>query len=163
MTRLKRQRLALLAGIAILLSSAVALALVALRDNVVFFMSPSEIADGALEPGQRVRVGGLVASGSVVREAKSTTVHFELTDGPGHVSVVYAGILPDLFREGQGIVANGAIDAAGVFRADEVLAKHDESYMPPEVAEALKQSGHWEGEGPIAPVQASGAGQGAVR
>jgi cytochrome c-type biogenesis protein CcmE len=97
-----------------------------------------------------VRIGGLVEAGSVVREANGRTVDFRVTDGSNAVPVTYTGLLPDLFREGQGVVAEGALAKDGVFRADSVLAKHDEKYMPPEVAEALKRSGHWQGEHPAA-------------
>ena len=145
MLRRKQQRIVLLAMLMVLLGGATALVLAALRDNVVFFVAPSDVAAGAFEPGQRVRLGGLVKQGSVRREGD--TVRFEVTDGPAAVPVVYGGILPDLFREGQGLVAQGALDGAGVFRADEVLAKHDEQYMPREVAEALKKSGHWQPDG----------------
>lgn len=145
MLRRKQQRIALLATLLVLLGGATALVLAALRDNVVFFVAPSDVAAGTFAPGQRVRLGGLVTEGSVQRDGD--TIHFSVTDGPAAVPVVYRGILPDLFREGQGLVANGALDAEGVFHADEVLAKHDEAYMPREVAEALKKTGHWQPEG----------------
>lgn len=125
------------------------MALTALRENVVFFISPSEIDAGQFEPGQRFRLGGLVASGSVER-GDDAQVRFTVTDRVNSVPVVYVGLLPDLFREGQGIVAHGTVDTGGVFVADEVLAKHDEEYMPPEVAESLKKAGQWQPEDGLA-------------
>jgi cytochrome c-type biogenesis protein CcmE len=123
-----------LTGIAV----ATALALTAIGENMLYFYSPSQIAAGEAPRDHDVRVGGLVVDGSVARQANGLDVRFELTDTSAVVPVIYTGILPDLFREGQGIVALGKIDANGVFQAREVLAKHDENYMPPEVAEALK-------------------------
>ena len=117
---------------------ATALALTALGENMLYFYSPSQIAAGEAPRGHDMRVGGLVVDGSVARQANGIDVHFELTDTSAVVPVAYTGILPDLFREGQGIVALGKIGENGVFQAREVLAKHDENYMPPEVAEALK-------------------------
>jgi cytochrome c-type biogenesis protein CcmE len=108
----------------------------------VFFNSPSDLAEKQIKPGTRVRIGGLVKEGSVQRGDK-LAVRFEVTDGKSTVPVAYQGLLPDLFRDGQGVVAEGTLDPAGTFRADSVLAKHDESYMPKEVAEALKKQGHW--------------------
>lgn len=143
MTR-KRQRLALLAAGLAAFALATALVLAALEEKVAFFYAPSELAAGKA-PDARIRVGGLVVEGSVVRQG--TNVGFALGDGAATVTVAYAGVLPDLFREGQGIVAAGRwLAGKGVFAADEVLAKHDENYMPPEVARALKQAGHWQGE-----------------
>jgi cytochrome c-type biogenesis protein CcmE len=121
---------------------AVALVLGALKDSIVFFNSPSDLAEKQIKPGTRVRIGGLVKEGSVQRGDK-LAVRFEVTDGKSTVPVAYQGLLPDLFRDGQGVVAEGTLDPAGTFRADSVLAKHDESYMPKEVAEALKKQGHW--------------------
>ena len=123
-----------------------ALVLVALEDSIVFFYGPSEIVLKAPPAGQRLRIGGLVAEGSVKRAADGS-VSFEVTDLAHTVPVVYRGLLPDLFREGQGVVAEGALDGKGIFTAATVLAKHDEKYMPPEVAEALKASGNWKGGG----------------
>ncbi len=123
-----------LAGVAV----ATALALTAIGENMLYFYSPSQIAAGEAPRSLDVRVGGLVVEGSVARQANGLDVHFDLTDTSASVQVTYTGILPDLFREGQGIVALGKIGNDGVFRAREVLAKHDENYMPPEVAEALK-------------------------
>ncbi len=134
----RRQRLiflgVMLAGVAI----ATALVLTAIGENMLYFYSPSQIAAGEAPRSQEVRVGGLVVAGSVERDSGSLDVRFDLTDTSAIVRVAYSGILPDLFREGQGIVALGRIDSEGVFRAREVLAKHDENYMPPEVAEALE-------------------------
>jgi len=141
MTR-KQRRLALLgAGVGVL-GLAVALVLTALKDSIVFFNSPSDIAQKHVAPGTRIRLGGLVAPGSVERGA-DLAIRFQVTDGNQAVPVAYQGILPDLFREGQGVVAEGALDPHGVFKADTVLAKHDETYMPKEVADALKKQGHW--------------------
>jgi cytochrome c-type biogenesis protein CcmE len=125
-----------------LLAAAAALVLSASRDAIVFFKSPTEIATQPVAPGRRIRVGGLVEPGSV-EAGKGKTVSFRITDVENTVPVVYTGILPDLFREGQGVVAEGVLDQ-GVFVADQVLAKHDETYMPPEVADALKKSGQWQ-------------------
>ena len=123
------------------LAVAAVLVLRALNENLVFFFSPTMVAEKQPAPEQRFRVGGLVEAGSVQRQ--DGQARFVLTDGAHTVNVVFGGALPDLFREGQGVVADGALDAQGVFVAREVLAKHDENYMPPEVAEALKKSGHW--------------------
>lgn len=149
MTRQQR-RLSFLAGGLLLLGVAAAVVLTALSDGIVFFYGPKEaqerLANGSLKPGQRVRVGGLVEPGSVERGA-GETVRFTVSDGVAAIRISYTGILPDLFREGQGIVAQGRFEAGGDFAALDVLAKHDETYMPPEVAEALKKSGRWkEGE-----------------
>jgi cytochrome c-type biogenesis protein CcmE len=141
MTR-KQKRLALIGSALATLGLAVGLVLFALRDNVVFFYGPSEVAEKHVEPGLRLRIGGLVKAGTLVHlEGKSVT--FDVTDGNHDVPVAYAGLLPDLFKEGQGVVAEGALDKAGVFRADNILAKHDERYMPREVADALKKQGTW--------------------
>jgi len=125
----------------LLLGSAAALILTAFEDNIVFFYSPTELADKKPDPAQRLRIGGLVMAGSV-EKLEGAVVAFAITDTAKSVTVQYKGILPDLFREGQGVVAEGHLKG-GVFQADEVLAKHDENYMPPEVAEALKKSGQW--------------------
>jgi cytochrome c-type biogenesis protein CcmE len=113
-----------------------------LKDSIVFFNSPTDVAEKQIKPGMRIRIGGLVKEGSVTR-GDSLAIRFEVTDGKSTVPVAYQGLLPDLFREGQGIVAEGALDPTGTFRADSVLAKHDETYMPKEVADALKKQGHW--------------------
>ena len=144
----KRRRFVLLLAALGILSLAAVLALTALRDNVVFFYSPTEIQAKAIKPGQRIRIGGLVEEGSVVRASGNATLSFRITDLTKTVAVVYEGLLPDLFREGQGVVAEGTLQADGVFRAMRVLAKHDETYMPPEVAAALKKSGQWRGAAP---------------
>ncbi len=136
--RPKRRRLALLASALALLGGAAALALTALDDTVRFFHSPSEIAAGAVAPGREFRLGGLVEEGSL--ERSGTSVSFRVVDGAHGVAVRYTGLLPDLFREGQGIVAMGALDGGRTFRATQILAKHDETYMPPEAAEALRRA-----------------------
>ena len=125
-----------LAGVAL----ATALVISAIGENMLYFFSPSQIKAGEAPTGRSLRVGGLVVPGSVRRADGSLAISFELSDQSESVTVSYTGILPDLFREGQGIVAIGSLDEAGVFKADEVLAKHDENYMPPEVAEALKMA-----------------------
>ncbi len=153
MTR-RGRRLMLLLACGIGLSSATALALTAFQSSVEFFVSPSEIAAGQQSPGRTLRLGGLVQAGSVRHSASDghPVVRFRVTDGKSAVEVVYRGALPDLFREGQGIVAIGAIRPDGSFRAAEVLAKHDENYMPKEVVEALKKSGRWNpADGPPPP------------
>jgi cytochrome c-type biogenesis protein CcmE len=138
----KRKRLWLLVGSLGVLAVAVALVLSALSDNIVFFYSPSRLAEKHVPAGRRFRIGGLVETGSVHKEGSEA--RFRVTDLNLSVEVVYRGILPDLFREGQGVVAEGSLGADGIFRAHEVLAKHDEKYMPPEVAKALKESGRWQ-------------------
>jgi cytochrome c-type biogenesis protein CcmE len=143
MTR-RRRRLTLIGIAALVLSLAAALALSALRDSIVFFVTPSELAAKPIQPGSRFRLGGLVEEGSVIHNG--TEVRFRVTDGGANLPVTYKGLLPDLFREKQGVVAEGKLDASGVFVADTILAKHDERYMPKEVADALKKEGHWQGE-----------------
>ena len=146
--RPKRKRLWLLVGSLCVLGAAATLVLSALSDNIVFFYSPTQLAEKHPSPDRRFRLGGLVENGSVQKEG--TEVRFRVTDLRKSVAVVYRGILPDLFREGQGVIAEGSLGANGVFVAREVLAKHDEKYMPPEVAKALKASGRWkEGEGTV--------------
>lgn len=142
----KRQRLVVIGLAALLLGGAAALILTAFEDTIAFFVSPSEVAAGELEAGRTFRIGGLVVDGSIER-LEDGTVRFGLTDTANSVEVVYRGILPDLFREGQGIVAQGTLDEARVFRASEILAKHDETYMPKEVADALKEAGYWQHAG----------------
>ncbi|WP_413206576.1 cytochrome c maturation protein CcmE [Rhodospirillum sp. A1_3_36] len=144
MTRKKRRLYFVVLGM-LALAAAAALTLTAFQDNLVFFYSPSDIKEKGVEEGRRFRVGGLVEEGSVVRNGK--TVDFVVTDLVNSVPVTFTGILPDLFREGQGVVAEGALESDGTFQASNVLAKHDEKYMPPEVAEALKASGQWK-DGP---------------
>ncbi|CAA9324266.1 MAG: Cytochrome c-type biogenesis protein CcmE, heme chaperone, partial [uncultured Microvirga sp.] len=133
-----------LIGLALgVLGLAAALVLTALNDSIVFFKAPSEIVGQPQRPGQRLRIGGLVKEGTVVK-GPAAEVRFEVTDGPAAVPVQFVGLLPDLFRENQGVVAEGALGADGVFRADTVMAKHDERYMPREVADALKAQGRWQ-------------------
>jgi cytochrome c-type biogenesis protein CcmE len=142
MTR-KKRRLALIGAAGVVLALSAALVLVALRDQIVFFYTPAEIAEKGVAPGTRFRLGGLVAEGSIER-ADDGSVRFVVTDTVDTIGVVYRGILPDLFREGQGVVAEGVLTAAGGMTADYVLAKHDENYMPREVADALKERGVWQ-------------------
>jgi cytochrome c-type biogenesis protein CcmE len=142
MTR-KQRRLVLIATALGVLGLAVGLVLNALRDSIVFFNSPTDVVEKHLAPGARIRLGGLVQPGSVKR-SDNLHVRFTLTDGNKALAVTYQGILPDLFREGQGIIAEGAIGRDGRFVADTVLAKHDERYMPKEVADALKKQGRWQ-------------------
>ena len=144
MTR-KQRRLTLIAAAGAVLVLAAALVLSALKDSLVFFNSPTDIVEKHVAPGTRIRLGGLVAPGSLVR-GDNLNVRFEVTDGNRAIGVAYQGILPDLFREGQGVVTEGADCADGVFKADNVLAKHDENYMPKDVADALKKQGHWKEE-----------------
>jgi cytochrome c-type biogenesis protein CcmE len=141
MTR-RQRRLTLIGCALVVVALSVGLILIALQDSIVFFNSPTDLVEKHIKPGQRMRVGGLVKESSVLR-GDNLAVRFEVTDGTSTVTVAYRGLLPDLFREGQGIVAEGALDAKGTFQADSVLAKHDETYMPKEVAEALKKQGHW--------------------
>jgi cytochrome c-type biogenesis protein CcmE len=141
MTR-KQRRLTMIGGALVVLGVAAALVLSALRDSIVFFSTPVMVSEKHIQPGQRFRLGGLVVTDSLVR-GDNLEVTFKVTDGTAALPVAYKGILPDLFREGQGVVAEGALDSSGVFRADTVLAKHDETYMPKEVADALKKQGHW--------------------
>ncbi len=141
MTR-KQRRLVLIGSAVAVLGLAAALVLSALNDSIVFFNSPSDVVEKNLKPGTRFRLGGLVKTGTVER-GKDLAVRFEVTDGNRTITVAYKGILPDLFREGQGVVTEGTLDPAGIFEADSVLAKHDEKYMPKEVADSLKKQGHW--------------------
>ncbi len=154
MTR-KKRRLWILLLCALGLGSATALTLTAFQDNLVFFRSPSDIAQERPAPDRAFRLGGLVEAGSVEREAavsgQRPSVRFRITDGAHTVTVAFQGVLPDLFREGQGVVTMGKLGIDGTFRASEVLARHDETYMPPEVADALKRSGHWNPEQGPAP------------
>ena len=122
------------------LGGATALVLNAFHSNLVFFFSPSQIANKEAPVGKSFRLGGLVQTGTVAREQDGVTVRFIVTDTAHTIPVVYRGILPDLFREGKGVVAQGRLDASGVFRAEQVLAKHDENYMPPEAAAALEKA-----------------------
>ena len=144
-----RRRLWILAVAGPILALAVALSLWAMRGQVTYFFSPSEVTAEAAPAGRVVRLGGLVEAGSVVHGAEGQ-VRFVITDNAGRTPVVYDGDLPDLFREGQGVVVQGAFQPDGGFEASEVLAKHDETYMPREVAESLKRQGRWR-EGEVAP------------
>ena len=141
MTR-KQRRLALIGASLGVLGLAAALVLVALKDSIVFFNSPTDVVEKRIAEGTRIRLGGLVKPGSLVR-GDQLAVRFEVTDGNNQIPVRYQGIVPDLFREGQGVIAEGALEAGGTFKADSILAKHDENYMPREVADALKKQGHW--------------------
>ncbi|GJL80446.1 MAG: cytochrome c-type biogenesis protein CcmE [marine bacterium B5-7] len=136
----RKQRLILVALLLAGIGFAVTFALLALKENINLFFSPTQVAAGEAPTDNTFRLGGMVVEGSVKREPGNIEVQFDLTDTANGINVVYAGILPDLFREGQGIVATGRLQNNGVFRADEVLAKHDENYMPPEVAEALEKA-----------------------
>lgn len=169
MTR-KQRRLTMIGGALLVLGIAIALVLNALRDSIVFFSTPSMVAEQHIQPGRRFRLGGMVEKGSVVR-GDNLSISFKVGDGSKvTLPVTYKGILPDLFREGQGVVAEGALDSSGVFRADTVLAKHDETYMPKDVADALKKSGHWKDDygtkaqaGPGVAQTAQDASQGVAR
>ena len=138
----KRRRLYFAAALVVAGAGGAVLVLGALKDNVLYFYSPSDVATKHVSPGVNFRIGGLVEKGSVSHGAHAD-VRFVVTDGRASVPVEFHGVLPDLFREGQGIVAMGAMDNGGTFDASEVLAKHDEKYMPPEVVDALKRSGRW--------------------
>ena len=142
MTR-KQRRLILIGSSLGVLAIAVALVLSSLRESIVFFNSPTDIAESKTSPGKRVRLGGLVKTGSVER-GDNLQIHFKVTDGNKDIPVDYRGIVPDLFREGQGVIAEGHVEPGGTFIADTVLAKHDENYMPREVVETLKKQGHWQ-------------------
>lgn len=144
MTR-KKRRLLLIGSAVAVLGVALGLVLFAMRDTIVFFYGPTELAQKNIQPGARLRIGGLVKQGSVERMA-GQQVHFAITDSTSDVRVAFAGLLPDLFREGQGVVAEGVLQPDRSFIADKVLAKHDERYMPREVADALKKQGVWQGD-----------------
>lgn len=146
MTRKRRRLLIVVLGMGIL-AAAAGLVLTAFQESVTFFYSPSDIKAEAAPAGRSIRVGGLVEEGSVRKLEDGVTVEFRVTDLSESLPVTYRGVLPDLFREGQGVVTEGTLGTDGVFVADEVLAKHDENYMPPEVADALKKSGQWQGDG----------------
>jgi cytochrome c-type biogenesis protein CcmE len=148
MTRKRRRLLAVALGLG-LLGAATAMVLAAFSDNLVFFYGPSDLAAKAIPPGRRIRIGGLVEKESLRREADGRSLDFRVTDGKTDIVVVYDGALPDLFREGQGVVAEGRLRGDGVFVATSILAKHDEKYMPPEVADALKKAGRWQEGGTL--------------
>ena len=142
MTR-KQKRLSVIAGGLAFLGLAAALVFFALGQKTSFFYMPADLVKAGVAPGQRIRLGGLVEAGSVLR-GQGTEVRFAVSDGEASVKVAYSGLLPDLFREGQGVVTEGVIEPDGSFRADTVLAKHDENYMPKEVADSLKDKGIWQ-------------------
>jgi cytochrome c-type biogenesis protein CcmE len=142
MTRKKRRRLAFAIALVIASVGGAALVVAALKDNVLYFYSPTDVTAKGMRPGIAFHLGGLVVRGSVKRGIGGE-VRFTVTDGRAQIPVSYTGALPDLFREGQGVVAAGELDSRGVFAASEVLAKHDERYMPPEVVDALKRAGRW--------------------
>ena len=141
----KQKRLAVIAGLAVVVALATTLVLVALRDQIVFFYSPSDVVAREVSAGTPIRLGGLVKEGSWIREGQDNS--FTVTDGATDIAARYTGILPDLFREGQGVVAEGSLGPDGSFVATNVLAKHDENYIPKEVVDALKASGEWRPEG----------------
>lgn len=145
LVRRSQQRMIVIAAAAVLLTGAVALALLGARDSVAYFYAPSDLAQKA-RLGERVRLGGLVAQGSIVRDPASETIRFAVTDGPGLVQVSYQGIPPDLFAENEGVVAEGVWRGGPELQADRILAKHDETYMPREVVDALKAKGEWKGD-----------------
>lgn len=146
MTR-KQRRLVMIFTAVGVMSVALGLTLFALRGSIVFFHGPTDVVEKKIAPGTRIRLGGLVKEGSVAAQSNAP-VRFEVTDKANHVQVRFVGLLPDLFREGQGVVAEGIVGADGTFTADNVLAKHDETYMPREVADALKKQGVWKGDAP---------------
>ena len=146
MMKRKHRRLTFLLASMVALGAATALVLVAFEENIMLFYSPTQVVGGEPPVNRAFRLGGLVEEGSMRRQEDGLTVEFRVTDLGESVPVTYKGILPDLFREGQGVVTEGTLDGNGIFRAREVLAKHDENYMPPEVAEAIKKSGQWKGE-----------------
>jgi cytochrome c-type biogenesis protein CcmE len=136
----RQKRIAMVVGGLAALAIAASLVLAAFRQNLVFFFTPSQVAANEAPMGKTFRIGGMVETGSVKRQADGLTVRFMVTDTAKSIPVVYRGALPDLFREGKGVVAQGRVGADGVFMASEVLAKHDENYMPPEAAEAVKRA-----------------------
>jgi cytochrome c-type biogenesis protein CcmE len=151
MTR-KTRRLTLIGMAGGVLALALGLVLYAMSDTIVFFHAPADVAAKGVQPGTRFRLGGLVKEGSIKR-GENQLITFEVVDAHGSLPVRYQGILPDLFREGQGVVTEGVLEPTGVFKADTVLARHDENYMPREVADALKNQGHWQGEAKGQPAQ----------
>jgi cytochrome c-type biogenesis protein CcmE len=157
MTR-KQRRLTLIGAAGVVLAAALGLVLYAMSDQIMFFHSPQSVAEKNVQPGTRFRLGGLVEAGSVER-GPSQSVRFRVQDATGSIPVTYVGILPDLFREGQGVVTDGVLGADGVFKASSVLARHDENYMPREVADALKAQGHWQPGAPAPRPSAAAASQ----
>ena len=160
--RRKSRRLVLIGSALGVAGLALGLVLYAMRDSVIFFYGPAELAQKAPPPGTRLRIGGLVAQGSVVHTG-ANTISFLVTDMAKTIKVTYTGLLPDLFREGQGVVAEGVLERPGAFRADSVLAKHDETYMPRDVADALKKTGVWRPEPSAAAPSPPGPDQTAKR
>lgn len=145
MTRKQSRRLAFAAALFAAAAGGTALVLAGLGDNMYYYMSPSDLASRHVEPGKTIRVGGLVETGSL-EAGDGLLVRFAITDGAARIPVRYSGLLPDLFSEGQGVVAMGALEPDGALAATEILARHDETYMPAEVADALKRAGQWRGE-----------------
>ena len=143
--RRRQQRALLIVVCGVVVAIATALILFAMSSQITFNRTPTQIAAGEVQPGTKIRIGGLVEQGSVQRDGD--VVSFSITDGVNRVPATYDDILPDLFREGQGVVAEGALDASGLFVAERVLARHDENYIPKEVADALKEQGVWRGDG----------------
>lgn len=143
--RRRQQRALLIVVCGVVVAIATALILFAMSSQITFNRTPTQIAAGEVQPGTKIRIGGLVEQGSVQRDGD--VVNFSITDGVNRVPATYDDILPDLFREGQGVVAEGALDASGLFVAERVLARHDENYIPKEVADALKEQGVWRGDG----------------
>jgi cytochrome c-type biogenesis protein CcmE len=143
----RQRRLTIIGGAGFVLAGALGLVLYAMQDTIVFFRAPADVAAHAVAPGTRFRLGGLVQTGTVERGGDQV-VTFKVADGRAEVPVRYRGLLPDLFREGQGVVAEGMLDRSGLFVADTVLARHDETYMPREVADTLKAQGVWQGGSP---------------
>ena len=154
----KTQRLYFIVLGGLALATGIALVLTAFEDSIVFFYSPTELSQQTVAPGQRIRIGGLVEVGSVTKAGD--TVSFTVTDTAETLAVEFKGILPDLFREGQGIVAEGIMLTGGTFQASDVLAKHDETYMPPEVADALKAAGEWRGDEDATPAMIAAESEG---
>lgn len=142
----KQKRTSLILGGLLLLGAIVSLMLFALSENIAYFNSPSDIVERGITPGKRIRLGGMVAEGSVKR-GTDAQITFDVTDFAETASVTYRGLVPDLFREGQGVIVEGAFNDKGLFIADTVLAKHDENYTPPEITDALKRAGDWQGKG----------------
>lgn len=142
MTPTRKRRLIVVLLILTGISIAGGITFWSLQQNLLYFQSPSEVAELGMPAGRQFRLGGLVETGSTLRDPAGLSVTFTVTDGLKSIPVTYVGILPDLFREGQGVIARGELDSSGNFHASEVLAKHDENYMPPEVAEALEKAGH---------------------
>ena len=142
MTPTRKRRLVAVLLIVAGVGIASTIAFYSLQENLLYFQSPTDVAEQAMPPGRQFRLGGLVTPGTVSGPDEKLATTFTITDGPESIDVVYVGILPDLFREGQGVIARGSLNSAGIFEANEVLAKHDENYMPPEVKDALEKTGH---------------------